>query len=265
VSPSDTQAQPAAPLSMPETIRAERFEGYLHLRLMRPHKKNALTSEMYAALSQALLGASQDEAIRAVVISGEGADFCAGNDIVDFAQTAMSGTADTLESRPVIIFLKTLCYFDKPLICGVEGLAIGIGSTLLLHCDLAVAGKSARFSVPFLKLGLTPEAGSSRSLSPLMGHRKAFEWLALGEAKDASWAQAHGLINQVVGDGEALAAAMAYAERLSQLSPSALKATKSLMREPEALWSHVRHEAQIFHQQLRTPEAAAAFQAFMAR
>jgi enoyl-CoA hydratase/carnithine racemase len=248
---------------MPETISAEVVAGCLRLRLMRARKKNALTGEMYLALSEALLTASADETIRVVVISGEGADFCAGNDIVDFAQKAMSGGQDAAENSPALVFLKTLCYFDKPLVAAVEGLAVGIGTTMLLHCDLVVAGASARFSVPFLKLGLTPEGGSSRLLPPLMGHRKAFEWLAFGEAKDATWAQTCGLINQVVADGEALTVAMDFAERLAHLSPSALKHTKSLMRDPESLWSVIRQEAHIFYQQLRSPEAAAAFQAFM--
>jgi enoyl-CoA hydratase/carnithine racemase len=253
-------------LAMPETISAEVVAGCLRLRLMRARKKNALTGEMYLALSEALLAASADETIRVVVISGEGADFCAGNDIMDFAQKAMSGGgADSAETSPALVFLKTLCYFDKPLVAAVEGLAVGIGTTLLLHCDLVVAGESARFSVPFLKLGLTPEGGSSRLLSPLMGHRKAFEWLAFGEAKDAAWAQTCGLINKVTADGEALPVAMDCAERLAHLSPSALKHTKGLMRDPESLWSVIRQEAHIFYEQLRSPEAVAAFQAFMNR
>eukprot|EP01042_Synura_sphagnicola_P033917 gene33917-43514_t len=158
-------------------------EGVLTLRLNRAAKKNALTRAMYQDLTNGLARASSDDAISVVIIAAEGNDFSAGNDILDFAQDLpLYQDADSdHDSFPVFQFLKAITYFEKPLIAAVQGQAVGVGVTLLLHCDLVVAASDARLSLPFLKLGLVPEAGSTLLLPERIGHVRAFAWLALGE------------------------------------------------------------------------------------
>ncbi len=239
--------------------------GVMRLRLNRPGKKNALTKAMYDALTAALLQAGADTAIRAVILSAEGGDFCAGNDILDFAQN-MAGLQDAdLDEIAVFQFLKALTFFEKPLIAAVQGQAVGVGVTLLLHCDLIVAAEDIRLSLPFLKLGLVPEAGSTLLLPQRIGHARAFAWMALGEVIGAEAAKEMGLVNKVVSVGEVVPAAEAMAQALVKLSPSSLRHTKAFMRDPEALWQVIRAEGQVFRQQLMSPEAQAAFMAFMSR
>ncbi len=247
---------------MSEIIR-DRGEGVVGLRLNRPDKKNALTQAMYADLTESLLAADSDEGVRAVVISAEGPDFCAGNDIFDFARDFPVSQGMPVEDLPVFRFLRALTFFSKPLICAVQGQAVGVGVTLLLHCDLVVAADDVRLSLPFLKLGLVPEAGSTLLLPQRIGHARAFAWLALGEVVGAEGARELGLVNRVV-PGEMLdAAANDMAATVSRWSPAALKHTKALMRDPEALWQVVLAEGEIFRRMLTSPEAMAAFSAFM--
>lgn len=237
----------------------------LRLKLNRPAKKNALTRAMYDDLSAGLALASQDEAVRAVVISAEGSDFCAGNDILDFAQGLVEFTDADLEDLPVFRFLRALTFFDKPIIAAVQGQAVGVGVTLLLHCDLVVATDDIRLSLPFLKLGLVPEAGSTLLLPQRIGHPRAFAWLALGEIIGAEDAFRLGLANRVVG-ADALTQAIDDMTRpLIGLSPSAMRHTRSLLRDPNLVWQTVKAEGECFRQQLASPEAQAAFAAFLAR
>lgn len=239
--------------------------GIMRLRLNRPAKKNAITRAMYEDLTAALNRAGADDNVRAVVITAEGGDFCAGNDILDFAQGVGDFQSVPLDDLPVFRFLRALTFFEKPLVAGVQGQAVGIGVTLLLHCDLAVAADDVRLSLPFLKLGLVPEAGSTLLLPQRICHARAFAWMALGEAMGAEEAHRLGLVNAVV-DGSALSqTADDLASKLVRLSPSSLAHTKRLMRDPEALWQVVRAEGEIFRQQLQSPEAAAAFMAFLNR
>jgi enoyl-CoA hydratase/carnithine racemase len=241
--------------------------GVLTLRLNRPAKKNALTKAMYAALTEGLAQASADEAVRVVVISAEGADFCAGNDIADFAQDLPLFQDDSVDhdDMPVFRFLKALTFFDKPLIAAVQGQAVGVGVTLLLHCDLVVAADDIRLSLPFLKLGLVPEAGSTLLLPERIGHPRAFAWMALGEVVGADDARGLGLINRVVTREALDETAQAMAHKLLKLSPSSLRHTKALMRDPERLWQVIRTEGALFRQQLVSPEAQAAFMAFLSK
>jgi enoyl-CoA hydratase/carnithine racemase len=239
--------------------------GVMRVRLNRPAKKNAITRAMYEDLTGALARAGDDEAVRAVVVTAEGSDFCAGNDILDFAQGLGDFHSAPLDDLPVFRFLRALTFFEKPLIAGVQGQAVGIGVTLLLHCDLAVVADDVRLSLPFLKLGLVPEAGSTLLLPQRIGHARAFEWMTAGDAMGAEEAHRLGLVNAVV-DASALAqTADDMAARLLRLSPSSLRHTKRLMRDPEALWQVVRAEGEIFRRQLQSPEAAAAFAAFLNR
>jgi enoyl-CoA hydratase/carnithine racemase len=233
------------------------------IRLDRPDKKNALTFEMYAALGAALEAASIDAAVRAVVLTGSTECFTAGNDLGDFMRTAKGGT--TAEPSAAFGFLHTLATFDKPLVAAVAGVAIGIGTTMLLHCDLVYAAPGARFKVPFVDLGLVPEAGSSILLPAIVGPRRAAQLLLLGEQLDAATALDWGLISGVAED--ALAAALTAARRLATSAPAAVRMTKSLTRRAhrDAVLEAMRIEGEAFAERLRSPEAMEAFEAFAAR
>jgi enoyl-CoA hydratase/carnithine racemase len=248
-------------------IISEISGGVLRLTLDRPEKKNALTRAMYSDLSEALDVAAADEAIRCVVIGGSGKDFCAGNDINDFVQgVAEFASPDVdIETLPVFRFLKALTFFPKPLVCALQGQAVGVGVTLLLHCDLVVAADDISLSLPFLKLGLIPEAGSTLLLPQRIGHARAFGWMALGEKMGAADALRLGLVNRVVKPGDQGAAADEMAAIAAGLSPSSVRYTKGLMRDAESLWAVVQEEGRLFRQQLTSPEARAAFAAFMNR
>lgn len=248
-------------------IISELKDGVLTLRLNRPAKKNALTRAMYQDLTAGLARASADEAIRVVVIAAEGSDFCAGNDILDFAQDLplyQDANSDH-DAFPVFQFLKAITYFEKPLIAAVQGQAVGVGVTLLLHCDLIVAAADVRLSLPFLKLGLVPEAGSTLLLPERIGHARAFAWMALGEVIGAEEAKGLGLINRAVATEDLAAAAIEMAQKLVKLSASSVRHTKAFMRNPDALWQVIRAEGAVFRQQLMSPEAQRAFAAFFSR
>lgn len=246
-------------------IISECKDGVLRLRLNRPAKKNALTRAMYETLAAELTRAGEDEAVRVVILSAEGSDFSAGNDIADFAQGLPELQSAALEELPVFRFLKALTFFEKPLIAAVQGQAVGVGVTLLLHCDLVAASDDVRLSLPFLKLGLVPEAGSTLLLPQRIGHARAFGWLALGEVMGAEETRELGLVNRVV-DASALGATTdEMAKALTRLSPSSLRHTKGLMRDPQAVWQVVQAEGEIFRRQLSSPEAIAAFTAFLSR
>lgn len=244
-------------------ILMTRAEGVLSLRLNRPAKKNAITRAMYMALTDGLRQASADPDVKVVVLLAEGSDFCAGNDILDFAQGAAAFQTDDLEALPVFSFLKALTYFDKPLIAAVQGQAVGVGVTLLLHCDLVVATEDVRLKLPFLQLGLVPEAGSTLLLPRRIGHARAFEWLALGEAVSSRQALDWGLVNRVVAPEDLDTRVMAMAQRMARLPTEALRQTRVLLRDPEEVWAVVRAEGEIFRSLLTSPEAMAAFGAFL--
>lgn len=238
-------------------------QGVMRLRLNRPEKKNALTRAMYSELTQRLDAAGEDDAIRAVVISAEGNDFCAGNDILDFAQGAAQLQTADIDDIPVFRFLKALTFFEKPLIAAVRGQAVGVGVTLLLHCDLVVVADNVRLSLPFLKLGLVPEAGSTLLLPQRIGHQRAFAWMALGEVIGAGDAKALGLVNRVSPAAEVDAIALELAAKVAALPPTALKHTKAFLRDADAVWEVVKAEGEVFRTLLTSPEAMAAFSAFM--
>ncbi len=248
-------------------VLTEMHDGVLRLTLNRPAKKNALTRAMYTTLTEGLERAAGDDSVRAIVITAEGADFCAGNDILDFAQ----GVADyqspdvDINELPVFRFLRALTFCDKPLIAAVPGQAVGVGVTLLLHCDLVVATDDARLSLPFLKLGLVPEAGSTLLLPRRIGHARAFGWMALGEKMPAEEALRLGLINRISDVASLNATIDQMTAAVCALSPTALRHTKQLMRDPAEMWTVVEAEAQIFRKLLASPEAMAAFTAFLSR
>ncbi|HEX2187697.1 MAG TPA: enoyl-CoA hydratase [Longimicrobiaceae bacterium] len=247
---------------MSEHVLVEAREAVLHVRLNRPEKKNALTVEMYAALADALRRAEDDPAIRAVALGAEGDAFTGGNDLADFLQRP-----PTDETSPVLRFLEALIGARKPVVAAVNGLAVGVGTTLLLHCDLVYAARSARFHLPFVGLGLVPEAGSSLLLPQRVGQARAAELLLLGEPFDAEQALAMGLVSAVFPDGELAARVEERVRRLVAQPPAAVRITKSLLRRADraALPEQMREESALFLERLRSPEAREAMQAFMER
>jgi enoyl-CoA hydratase/carnithine racemase len=233
------------------------------VRMNRPDKKNALTAPMYQAMAAALEDANSHATIRCVVIAGAPGAFSAGNDLAEFSQAAATG--EGLGSSTVR-FLHALARSDRPLIAAVQGLAVGIGTTMLLHCDHVVVGTDARFSTPFVNLGLVPEAASSLLTPRLMGHRRAFELLVMGRPLDAAAAQACGLVNTVVPPGDVDAEALKAANQIAALPAEAVAASRRLMRgPPEETVARIDQEARLFKERLQSAEAQAAFSAFLNR
>jgi enoyl-CoA hydratase/carnithine racemase len=233
------------------------------VRMNRPDKKNALTVPMYDAMAAAIESASAPRGVRAIVIAGAPGAFCAGNDLQDFLRAVEN--AEGL-SAPLLRFLYALARAQTPLVAAVSGLAVGIGTTMLLHCDHVVAASDARFATPFVHLGLVPEAASSLLAPRRMGHARAFSLLAMGRPLDAAAAHAAGIVNTVVAPAEVDAEAMKAAREIAALPGEALAATRRLLRGPpdEAI-KRIDEEATEFKRRLASPEARAAFEAFLAR
>ncbi|MCU1763428.1 enoyl-CoA hydratase-related protein [Pseudomonas sp. 14P_8.1_Bac3] len=248
---------------MTDAIQIEQERGLLTLRLNRPDKKNALTRAMYSRLAEALKQADADPEVNAVLITGSSDCFTAGNDIADFLQEPPSG----LDS-PVFQFMLTLLDCRKPVIAAVAGAAVGIGTTLLLHCDLVYVSRDARLRMPFVNLGLCPEFASSLLLPRLLGHAKAAELLLLGEGFSGEQAATWGIATEALGSGEAaLAKAREVALRFESLPPEAVRISKQLMKAPdrEQLRKVIEEEGALFVQRLRSPEAVAALSGFINR
>ncbi|BAV76934.1 enoyl-CoA hydratase/isomerase family protein [Pseudomonas chlororaphis subsp. aurantiaca] len=248
---------------MTDTILLEREGGLLTLRLNRPDKKNALTRAMYSQLAEGLRHADADPEVRAVLISGSSDCFTAGNDIADFLQQPPSG----LDS-PVFQFMRSLFECRKPVVAAVAGPAVGIGTTLLLHCDLVYVSRDARLRMPFVNLGLCPEFGSSLILPRLLGPAKAAELLLLGEGFSGEQAAQWGIANLALADGAAtLDKAREMALRFEKLAPQAVQISKQLMRAPdrEQLRKVIEEEGTLFTQRLHSPEALAALSGFLAK
>ena len=238
-------------------------DGVLSICLDRPDKRNALTNAMYGALADALQRAAAEEAVRCVLITGRGGVFTAGNDLGDFVRIANGELkrADVQVGR----FLDALTRLDRPVVAAVEGPAVGIGTTLLLHCDLVYLGDTAILSTPFVDLALVPEAASSLLLPARIGHARAFAMFALGEALSAADALALGLANRVLAAAELLPHAQEAARALAAKAPEAVRATKRLMRDQAAIAARLAVENEVFQRQLASVEARAAFAAFTAR
>jgi enoyl-CoA hydratase/carnithine racemase len=233
------------------------------VRMNRPEKKNALTVPMYEQMGAAIEGAAATPAIRCIVIAGAPGAFCAGNDLQDFL-AASAGAAGL--APPLIGFLHTLARAATPMVAAVGGLAVGIGTTMLLHCDHVVASNDARFSTPFVHLGLVPEAASSLLGPRRMGHARAFSLLAMGRPLDAAGALGCGLVNSVVAPDEVEAEAMRAAREIAGLPAEALAATRALLRgPPDDAVRRIDEEAAEFKRRLASPEARAAFEAFVSR
>lgn len=243
-------------------VTVETRDGILTVGLHRPEKKNALSLAMYAAMTAALRAGQADPAVRAVVLQGTADCFTSGNDIADF----VSGpTPERL--APIFDFLGAISTYEKPIVAAVNGLAVGIGTTMLLHCDLVCAGESARFQLPFVNLGLVPEAASSLLLPRLAGSQRAAELLMLGEMFSATTAREIGLANRVTPDAECQTAGRELAAKLVAKPAAALRQTKSLLKKGSAALVRevIAEESKLFIEHLQSPEAAEAFTAFLER
>jgi enoyl-CoA hydratase/carnithine racemase len=233
--------------------------GIAAISFARPERKNAITAAMYAAMADALDAAAADPALRVALLHGSAECFTAGNDLQDFVANPPSG-----EDSPVFRFLRTIAAFPKPIVAAPCGVAIGVGTTLLLHCDLVYAGDNARFSTPFAALGLCPEAASSLLLPAIAGWQRAAEALLLGEPFGADEAHAMGVVNRVLPAGEAIAFARAQAGKLALLPAASLRETKRLMKlgYADTIARRMGEEGEVFGRMLRAPEAREAFAAF---
>jgi enoyl-CoA hydratase/carnithine racemase len=233
------------------------------VRMNRPEKKNALTMAMYDAMAEAIESAAQNPALRCLLIAGAPTAFCAGNDIGEFIKMA---TGEGALGAPILRFLYALARCETPLVAAVQGNAVGVGTTMLLHCDHVVAADNARFATPFVGLGLLPEAASSLIAPRLMGQRRAFSLLVMGRPLSADEAKAAGLVNTVVAPDAVEAEAMKAAREIAALPPQGVLASRRLMRgNPEEIVARIDAEAELFKTRLQSAEARAAFEAFLAR
>jgi enoyl-CoA hydratase/carnithine racemase len=250
----------------PARVVVERRGRVSEIRIDRPEKKNALTGAMYAAITRALLAGEEDAGVAVHLLFGVPGAFTAGNDVEEFAASAASGRL----GDDVLAFLVALATLDKPLVCAVDGLAVGVGTTLLLHADLVYASDRSVFRTPFLDLGLVPEAGSSLLAPRLMGHAAAFELLCLGAPFDAHRAKEVGLVNRIVAADDLDAVARTAADGLAAKPAAALAAARRLLKSGaptsrDEVLARIDLEAEEFARRLASPDAAAAFAAFLAR
>jgi enoyl-CoA hydratase/carnithine racemase len=243
---------------MAEHVVVEQTGSVLTLTLNRPEKKNALTSEMYAALGTAIDGANDDATIRCILLQANGDSFTAGNDLSEFAAV----NAGDRERRGHNPLLTALARATVPIVAAVQGRAVGVGTTMLLHCDLVFVTDDTLLSTPFVNLALVPEAASSLLLPARIGHARAFSMFVLGEAVDGQTAVTWGLANALVPADQLRARARAAAEGIAARPPAAVKITKRLMRDAESIAARITEETVHFTAQLQSTEAKAAFAAF---
>ncbi len=240
-------------------IVSEIKDRVLRIEIARPEKKNALTAAMYAAMADALAAAEHDPGVRVVMIHGARDCFTAGNDLKDFLERPPHS-----EDSPVSRFLRGISTFAKPLIAAVNGAAVGIGTTMLLHCDLVYAAPGARFQLPFVPLGVVPEAGSSFLLPYIAGYQRAAELLLLGQPFGADKALAAGFVTEVIPEDELFEYARGAALGIAALPPAAVRQTKALMKQRFAarISEAMGDEGAVFRERLASPEAKEAMTAF---
>ncbi|HYG90841.1 MAG TPA: enoyl-CoA hydratase [Azospirillum sp.] len=232
-------------------------DGARLIRMERPEKKNALTLAMYSAMAEAIRSGECDDGVLNFVITGVPGAFCAGNDLTDFLSIgSATGT-------PILEFIDAIMWATKPVIAAVDGVAVGIGTTMLLHCDLVYATPTARFQLPFVNLGLVPEAASSLLLPRLVGHQKAAELVLLGDPFDAATAHGFGLVNAIIGTEELLDYALAVVRKLAAKPQGAIRRTKALLKaDIETVAERSANEAREFNECLRSDELREAVTAF---
>ncbi len=247
---------------MTDLIKASNEAGVLTLVIDRPAKKNSLTDAMYKSLADALEAADRDATVRVVLLRGEGDAFTAGNDLGEFAASAAQGGSLPVNTAR---FLHALAALSKPLVAAVQGRAVGVGTTMLLHCDQVILAENALLSAPFVNLALVPEAASSLLLPARIGYARAFAVFALGEPIKAQDALAWGIANAVVPVEQLVATASDLAKKLAARPLGSLQATKTLMRDAAQLSRQIDVENDAFAARLRTAEAQEAFAAFAER
>jgi enoyl-CoA hydratase/carnithine racemase len=247
---------------MTQHVKTETAAGIMTITLARAEKKNALSNAMYSAMSDGLERAEKDPAVRVVLFQGDGDSFTSGNDIADFS--AQANGSDTAESQ-AFRFIRNLGKASRPLVAAVQGNAVGVGTTMLLHCDLVFLADTARLMTPFVNLALVPEAASSWLLPARIGHVRAYAMFALGEPLDAATALACGLANAVVPAADLRARARQAAEALTKRPAGSLGHTKALMREMDKIAAQTNRESALFAERLQTAEAREAFAAFAER
>jgi enoyl-CoA hydratase/carnithine racemase len=235
------------------------------IKLRRPEKKNAITQDMYREMSEAIDTAQNDPAVRCIIITGGSGVFTAGNDLEDFLKDGTSNT-DTPRASNAVKFLYSLAHNTKPLIAAVDGVAIGIGTTMLFHCDYVLASTTATFATPFIHLGLVPEGASSLLAPRTMGHQRAFAMLVMGQTLSAEEAVLAGFVNAVVPPGHTEAEARKVAREICALPSEAVAISRKLIKlPPEELTRRIDQESYLFGERMRSGEAIAAFKAFFAR
>jgi enoyl-CoA hydratase/carnithine racemase len=241
-------------------ILTETADGVCTITFNRPEKKNAFTVKMYEDLVAAMKKAADDNSVRVLLFTGAGNAFTSGNDVLDFVNTPPTG-----EDSPVFQFLLNVVDYEKPIVCAVNGVAVGIGTTMLMHCDLVYAADTAKFTTPFVPLGLVPEGASSYLLPRFAGQAKTNEMLLLGEPVDANFAQDIGLVARVVPAAELMTLAKNKARRLAELPPGAIRDAKKLIRShsKEAVKKALYDEAVVFATRLGSAEAMEALTAFV--
>ena len=244
-----------------------RDEGAVRVITMnRPDKKNALTQEMYHVIANTLDSTADDKTIRCIIIAGLPGAFTAGNDLADFMAQGSSGKQQEFGTSGGATLLQALLRNPKPLVAAVDGVAVGIGTTMMFHCDYVVATKAAMFATPFVGLGLVPEGASSLLMPRALGHQKAFEILVMGRRIDGEAAHQAGFVNQVAAPGQAEAEALQVANAIAALPPDAVAISKRLMRlPPEQIAERFALEGKHFGEQMRSPEALSAFKGFLER
>lgn len=245
---------------MNEHVRVQNGGGVLAITLARPERRNAITVAMYAALADAIEQATSDSSVRVITVRGEGQDFAAGNDLADFLEVRPEDTSEI----PVWRFLRALAACETPIVAAVHGNCVGIGTTMLLHCDLVIAEEGARFSLPFVDLALVPEAASSLLLPRLAGRCLAARYLLLCEPFGVDEAQAIGLVSHRAATGEVEAALEQIVQRLLAKPPEALRQTQALLRHAarEELLERMQLEGAVFAKRLSSAEVKQAISAF---
>jgi enoyl-CoA hydratase/carnithine racemase len=240
-------------------IRSKTQDRIARIEIHRPEKKNAFTGDMYRQLAEALAAAGEDKTVRAVLIHGTRDCFSSGNDVGDFLKHRPSGS-----ETPAAMLFRALPGLEKPVVAAVTGPAVGIGCTMLLHCDLVFAGAGARFQLPFVPLGLVPEFGSTWLLPRIAGYQRAAELFLLGQPFTAEQAKEAGIVNAVVADAEVLEKAEKAALQLAALPPESLRLTKRLLKGTQAAVNErILEETRIFTERLGSPEAKEAMSAFL--
>jgi enoyl-CoA hydratase/carnithine racemase len=236
-------------------------QGVLEVQFNRPEKQNAINEAMYSYLAEVLVDARTNPDVAVVLLSGKGASFTAGNDLADFMNNPPLD-----DDSAVFRFLQTMADFPKPVVAAVKGYAIGIGTTLLLHCDIVVCGESAQFQMPFVNLGLVPEFASSYLLPLRVGHTKAAEWLMTGKPFDANEALASGLINDVLGDEQYFSVARQKACTLAKLPRESIMITKRILKQPymAKTLQTIEEEGDLFRKRLQSKECQQALAQFLA-